>query len=302
MRVVSAFSAVVLAALCCAAPCCVTNAFAQDGHESDPDTALMAAIGAACRADESKFATYLTADNAVAFRALPADQKTAFLERLSLSDEPGKPLISSDDQGRTILRCIAPAGTAEFHLGDPRIHENLAFISVTVVNSEKTEFGLVRENGGWRLISLGLVLLDIPELSKQWTAADLVAREDAVVATLRELAEAIQTYRRAWGRLPETLAQLGPAPKDQISPDQASLVNDRVAAGNSGGYRLRYRIVPAGDQDQELFELAAMPQEYGKNGKRSFLLDSSGKVHAADRHGDVATLQDPTIPDSPDSQ
>jgi hypothetical protein len=297
MRSVSAFSALLLAALCCA-----TNAYGQDGHESDPATALMAAIGAACRADESKFATYLTVDNAAAFLALPADQKTAFLERLSLSDQPGKPLISSDDHNRTVLRCVAPAGTAEFRFGDVRLRENLAFIPVSVVNSQQTEFGMVRETGGWRLISLGLVLLDIPELSKQWSAADLAAREDAVVATLQDLAEAIHTYRRAWGRLPETLTQLGPAPKDQISPDQASLVNEHVAAGSSGGYQLRYRIVPTGEEDLGLFELAAMPEEYGKNGKRSFLLDSSGKVHAADRHGDMATLSDPTIPQSPESQ
>jgi hypothetical protein len=39
-----------------------------------------------------------------------------------------------------------------------------------------------------------------------------------------------------------------------------------------------------------------MPEDYGKTGRRSFLLDSAGKIHAADRHGDLATLDDPIVP------
>jgi hypothetical protein len=291
MKAGSAFSMIVLAALLCSA-----GAFAQEGHESEPAAALSAALAAACRANETQFANYLTADNAGAFRALPADQRTAFLERLSLSDQPGKPLISSDPQNRTVLRCIAPAGTAEFRFGDVRIRENLAFLPVTAVNGQRTDFGLIRENGGWRLLSLGLVLLDIPQLSKQWAEADLAAREDTAIANLRGLSDAIQTYRRAWSKLPAALAQLGPAPKDEISPDQASLVNERLAAGSSGGYRFRYRIVPGGQEDEESFELAAMPEDYGKTGRRSFILDSTGKIHAADKHGELATLADPLLP------
>ncbi len=291
MKTVSVFSAIIVAALVCAA-----GAFAQEGQESEPAAALSGAIMAACRASDAQFANYLTADNAAAFRALPADQRTQFLERLSLSDQPGKPLISSDTQNHTVLRCIAPAGTAEFRFGEARTRENLAFVAVTAVNGQRTDFGLIRENGGWRLLSLGLMLLDIPQLSKQWAEGDLTAREDAAIANLRGLAEAIQTYRRAWSKLPESLAQMGPAPKDEVSPEQASLVNDHLAAGSAGGYRFRYRIVPAGQDGDESFELAAMPEDYGKTGRRSFILDSAGKIHAADRHGEIASLEDPLVP------
>ena len=271
-------------------------AAAQDGRESEPVAALTAALSAACRANETQFENYLTVDNAAAFRALPQDQRSAVLKRLSLGDEAGKPLLSSDDQNHTVLRCTAPEGTAEFRFGDVRTRENLAFIPVAVTDGEKTEFGLVRENGGWRLISLGLVLLDIPQLSKQWAESDLAAREDAVVSDLRALNDAIQTYRRAFGKLPDSLSQLGPAPKDQISPDQASLVSDELAEGNDGGYRFRYRIVTGAEEDQSAFELAAMPDDYGKTGRRSFFVDASGKVHGADKHGDQATEDDPVIP------
>ena len=239
MRIRSAFPAFAVIALIfsCAAPLP-----AQDAPESTPANALTAALSAACRADESRFATYLTQQNAAAFKALPPDQRASLLQRFSLVSEAGKPLLDSDPQNHVILRCQTPETTAEFRFGDPRVHENLAFVPVTVVDGQQTQFGLVRENGGWRLISLGLVLLDIPQLSKQWAESDIAAHEEAALATLRGLADAIETYHRAYGKLPDSLAQLGPAPKDQISPEQASLVNEHLAAGTTGGYRFRYRI------------------------------------------------------------
>lgn len=273
-------------------PC---HAAAQDGREADPAAALAAALAAACRANQTQFENYLTVDNAAAFRALPPDQRAAILKRLSLADEAGKPLLSSDDQNHTVLRCTAPEGAAEFRFGDTRARENLAFIPVTVTDGQKTEFGLVRENGGWRLLSLGLVLLDIPELSKQWAESDLAAREDAAVSDLRALDDAIQTYRRAFGKLPDSLSQLGPAPKDQVSPDQADLVSDRLAAGSNGGYRFRYRVVTGAQEDETAFELAAMPDDYGKTGRRSFFVDASGKIHGADKHGEQATEDDAVV-------
>jgi hypothetical protein len=265
---------------------------AQDA--SDPSTALSAAIVAACRDNEAQFLNYFTADNAAAFRALPAEQRAAFLKRFSLSDTPGKPLSSTDPQNHAVLLCQTPSGTVQYRFGATRIHENLAFIPVSVVDGERAEFGLVRESGGWRLLSLGLVLLDIPQLAKQWAEEDLRASEDAIIDTLRNLAASIQTYSRAFGKLPESLTVLGPAPKGQISPDQASLVSADLANGKQNGYQFRYRIVPDPAGNDTNFELAATPDATSKN-RRSFFLDAAGKVHAADKHGAVATLDDPVI-------
>lgn len=287
-------SAVVLLVFLSAAPL-----WAQDGTESDPGSALAAALSAACRANEPHFANYLTQQNAAAFKALPADQRTSLLQRFSLVGEAGKPLLDSDPQNHIVLRCQTPEATTEFRFGDPRVHENLAFVPVDVVDGQQTQFGLVRENGGWRLISLGLVLLDIPQLSKQWAESDLAAHEDATVATLRGLADAIETYHRAYGKLPDSLAQLGPAPKDQISPEQASLVNEHLAAGSTAGYRFRYRIVSSSEEQNQTFELAAVPEAYGKTGRRSFFMDAAGKIHAADKHGELATADDSLVAQSP---
>jgi hypothetical protein len=269
--------------------------YAQEATVSDPSTALTAAISAACRANETQFANYLTSDNAVAFRALPANQRAALVKRFALTDDPGKPLASTDAQKHVILRCEAVKSTIEYRFGDARVHENLAFIPVTVQDSEHTEFGLVRENGAWRLLSLGLVLLDIPQLAKQWEESDLLAREDAAIQTLRELAITIRSYNRAWGKLPDTLAVLGPAPPGQISPEQAAMVNADLAAGKQNGYLFRYRIDPDANGNDTKFELAATPEKYPANGRRSFFFDSNGKVHGDDKHGAVATPDDPLI-------
>jgi type IV pilus assembly protein PilA len=269
--------------------------FAQNSDDANPSSALSSALAAACRANAAQFSNYLTAENAAAFRALPEEQRTALLKRFSFLDAAGKPLISSDQQNHTVLRCEASEATTEFRFGEARIHENLAFIPVTVVDGEKSEFGLVRENGGWRLLSLGLVLLDIPQLSQQWTQSTLAQSEEGAISALQDLQQAIQSYHRAWGSLPESLAELGPAPQGQISPQQAALVDAKLASGSASGYQFRYRVVPAQD-DQTAFEIVAMPETYGKTGQRSFFLDSSGKIHAADKHGQMAAPSDPVIP------
>jgi hypothetical protein len=267
----------------------------ESGDAADPATALADTLVAACRASEPDFANHLTTANAVAFRALPATQRTELMKRLSLSDDPGKPLLSADAEKHIVLRCRAANNTVEYRFGTPRVQENLAFIPVAVVNSEQAEFGMVRESGSWRLLSLGLVLFDVPQLAKQWAVSDLQTHEDAAVADLRALAEAIQTYRRAFGKLPESLAVMGPAPKDQISPEQAALVPADMAAGKHDGYIFRYRISPDADGNDNNFELAASPEAYGKLGKRSFFVDTAGKVHGDDKRGKVATVDDPLI-------
>jgi hypothetical protein len=266
-------------------------------HESTdgPAAALSAALAATCRASEPGFANYLTEENAVAFRGLPEAQRAAFLKRFSLTEGAGKTLASSDPQGRTVLRCQSPEQTVEFRFGDVRLHENLAFIPVTVVDTQQVQFGLIRENGGWRLISLGLVLLDIPQLSAQWSMEDLGRSEDGAVATLRRLAGAVDSYRSAFGNLPKSLAELGPAPKNEISPEQANLLDAPLAAGSAGGYRFIYRLIPAETASSATFELAATPDDYGKTGQRSFLFDGSGKIHGADKRGSAAALDDPLI-------
>jgi hypothetical protein len=268
---------------------------AQEAQETSPTEALTSALLAACRQNEAAFAPYLTADNAAAFAQLPEPQRLELMRRFVLVSEAGRPLLSNDPQGNTIIRCSSPGKTAEIRLEKEKVRENLAFVPVEI-GGRRVEMGLVREGGGWRILSVGLLLVNIPELRKQWDIAEMEAKEAAAVNVLRGVAESVETYRRAFGALPERLEQLGPAPKEGVSPEAAQLVDAELAAGTKIGYRFRYRIVPApGAETPPTYELAATPLEYGKTGRRSFLLDATGKLRGSDKQGAVATTADPVV-------
>ena len=279
---------------------------AQQQVNANPETALSDALSAACRQDSPAFANSLTADNATAFRALPGAQRTAMMKRFVLLDEPGRALLSTSGNGQKIVRCESPSFTTEMRLGETRVRENLAFvpmeIPITGENPRTITFGLVRESGNWKLLSVGLILLDVPSMAKQWEQADLEASEDAAIADLRSVALALDSYRRAYGKLPDSLTALGPAPPNGVSPESAGLLDADLAAGSKDGYTIRYSISPAaGSLPEEeadkaaTFSLASSPQEYGKAGRRSFFLDSSGILRGDDKQGGVATATDPRI-------
>jgi hypothetical protein len=283
----------------------VKPARAQQGQTS-PEEALTDALSAACRQDSDAFANSLTADNAAAYRALPGPQRTAIMKRFVLLEDPGRPLRSSGATGHGVLRCETPAIATEMRFGETRVRENLAFVPMDIPipgdDPRSITFGLVREKGNWKLLSVGLILLDIPAMAKQWEQADQDASEDKVIADLRDLATALETYRRAYGKLPDTLAALGPAPGTGISPEAAGLVNADLSAGSKDGYTIRYDIVPASGNlpDDEAdkaatFALGATPDAYGKIGRRSFFLDSGGVLRGADKQGAAANSTDPRV-------
>jgi hypothetical protein len=278
----------------------------QQQANANPETALSDALSAACRQDSPAFANSLTADNAAAFRALPGAQRTAMMKRFVLLEEPGRVLLSTSSNGQKIVRCESPSYTTEMRLGETKLRENLAYVPMEIPipgeDARKITFGFVREGGNWRLLSVGLILLDVPAMAKQWEQADLDAAEDAAIADLRSVAAALDTYRRAYGELPETLAELGPAPPNGVSPEAASLLDAELAKGDKDGYTIRYTITPgAGGQAEEdaikaeTFSLSSSPKEYGKTGRRSFFLDSSGILRGADKQGGIATTTDPRI-------
>ncbi len=279
---------------------------AQQEVPAGPEAALAEALSNACRQDTAGFANFLTSDSATAYRELPGAQRTALLKRFVLLEDPGHPLRSTRADGRLALRCEAPGIATEMRLGEVRLRENLAFIPMEIPlpneASRSTTFGLVREGGNWKLLSVGLLLLDIPSMARQWEEADFAAREDNAIASLRKLASALETYRRAYGKLPEALTALGPAPKSGISPEAGGLVDAELAAGSKDGYIFRYNLVPAagGLPEHEAdkaagFALAATPTQYGKTGRRSFFLDSAGALRGDDKKGGVATSTDARI-------
>jgi hypothetical protein len=275
--------------------CPALLAQSQPSADSDPVAALTAALGAACRQNSANFSAYLTDANSAAFNKLSTDERVAFMERFVLLDTPGHPLLATSTEGRPQMRCEATDATQEFTFAAPQIHDNLAYVPITISTGEELRIGLVREDGNWKLLSLGLLLIDVPELQKEWAAQALKVREQSAVDTVQALAQAVETYQRAFGKLPNSLAQLGPPAQGGVSPDAAKLIDAPLAAGANNGYKFRYRVVTPADSNASTFEIAAVPEQYGKTGNRSFLLDKDGKVHAADKKGAVATIDDPIL-------
>ena len=261
--------------------------------DSGPAAALTNVLSAACRGDEAAFGNSFTAENAAAYRALPAEERQRLMQRFSLSDDTGKPMLSSDPNNHTVIRCERAGSTTEFRFGAARVHENLAFIPITVVNGQSDDFGMVREGGNWKLLSLGLVMLDIKQLSVQWAQSEIDAREDAAAENLETLGKAIDEYEQTFGKLPESLVQLGAGPTKQVTPERAAIVSAALAAGSDGGYRFLYRVTSDANSSQGQYVVEALPQDYGTSGRKSFFRDASGKIHEADEHGASASADDP---------
>jgi hypothetical protein len=231
--------------------------------------------------------------------------RVAFMKRFVLLNEPGKPAVTANPAGRPIVRCDTPAGAAEIQIGGADTRDNVAFLPVDLrdatdssgASAIQVNMGLVRENGEWKILSLGLVLLDLPSLELEWDSAEADKNEQAATESLKDIAEAVETYRRKYARLPDSLSSLGPPLHGPENAEAAGLLAGDLATGMKNGYSFRYVIVGAsGLGAPAKFELAATPLNYGRTGHRSFFRDAAGTLRAANRQGAVGAASDPRLP------
>jgi hypothetical protein len=279
-----------------------TNA-AQADAGNNPAGVLRAILVASCSQDTRHFAEFLTARNATAFAGMTNTAQSTLLKRFVLVDEPGNPRSQTAGAGDLVVLCTTPSLTTELEIGKPDIRDNVAYLPLSVktvggsdADSRRVIMGLVRENNQWKLLSLGLLLLDLPTLAEEWDRAEIQNNEKSAIASLKELATAIEKYRVTYMHLPQTLAELGPPKSGTPKNERAGLVDAQLAAGRKEGYSFRYVIVGANDVGAPaVYELAAIPTEYGRTGTRSFFRDSSGVLHAGDHQGAVGTSIDPKV-------
>jgi len=270
-----------------------------------PLAALRDVLTAACSQSQNDFSRFLTARNKESFSRMAPAARVAFMKRFVLLNEPGKPSVTTNPSGRPIVRCDTPAGAAEIQIGGADTRDNVAFMPVELrdatdssgANAIQVNMGLVRENGEWKILSLGLVLLDLPSLELEWDSAEADKNEETAIESLKDIAEVVEAYRRKFTRLPESLSSLGPPLRGPATPEAAGLVEGDLAAGMKNGYSFRYVIVGAsGLGAPAKFELAATPLTYGRTGHRSFFRDATGTLRGADRQGAVGTSSDPRLP------
>lgn len=265
---------------------------------TEPATTLRDILMAACSHDLRQFSTHLTVRNAEAFARLTPAAQTTLLKRFVLLDSVGTPNADADEKGNVTVTCTTERVSTQMEIGKAEVRENLAYVPL-VLNSDATEagrrvlMGLVRENGQWRLLSLGLLLLDLPSLGEEWDRAEIQTNEKSAVESMHELTTAIEKYRVTYTRLPESLAALGPPAKGSATIDEAGLVSADLAAGRKDGYAFRYVIVGANNSGAPAkYELAAIPIAYGRTGVVSFFRDASGTIHHGDHKGAVGTAAD----------
>lgn len=284
-------------------PLFVLHARAQ-GAAGDPQKVLQDVLIAACAQKHTDFARALTSRNTEAFAHLTPAAQATLLKRFVLLDGVGEARAENGSDGDLNVSCVTSKVTTLMQIGKPDVRENLAYLPLTVKdatdsndsNTHRVVMGMVRERGEWKLLSLGLLLLDLPTLGEEWDRAEMKSNEESAVAHVKELAEAIETYRKTYTRLPEALADLGADAKGAAKSEKAGLVGTQLASGRQDGYAFRYVIVGANNSGAPAkYEIAAIPTNYGRTGTKSFFRDSSGGLHAADRQGAVGSEVDPKI-------
>lgn len=285
-----------------------SSSVGNDAHApttaSGPATALRDVLVAACSHDEIAFKKYLTARNTESFSRLTVAARTELMKRFVLLSDPGKPRTSANPAGRPIVSCETPYGTAEIQIGGTDLHDAVAFLPVDLREASDPDsgaahhilFGMVREEGQWKVLSIGLLLLDLPSLEAEWDRAEISSNERQALESLNTLLRAIENYRRSYLRLPESLAKMGLAKKSGPTTEAAGLLDIDMAAGKKNGYTFRYVIVGANDVGNPAkYEVSATPTIYGRTGITSFFRDATGAIHAGDHQGAIGSATDPTL-------
>ena len=269
-----------------------------------PSAALKAVLSAACSQNQTEFVRFLTARNKEAFSRMTPEARIALMKRFVLLNQPGKPSASANPAGRPILRCQTPDVTTEMQIGGADVRENIAFLPMelrevtdtTGASIHQVTMGLVREDGEWKLLSLGVLFLDLPALEVEWDAEQMDTAEEGALEAMKKVALAVEAYRNKYSHLPESLAKLGPPLHGAANGEAAGLVDSDLANGMKNGYGIRYVVVGASTLGAPAkYEVAATPQQYGRTGLRSFFRDSNGGLHAADRQGAVGGVTDPKV-------
>jgi len=275
---------------------------ASGAAQSGPGSALSNALAAACSQNQAEFTRFLTVRNKESFSRMTPAARVALMKRFVLLDEPGKSTISANPSGRPIVRCETPGGTVEMQVGGADVRDNVAFLPLelhettdsTGASARQINMGLVREESDWKLLSLGVLLLDLPALEVEWDESEIEATEKDALESLKMIAAAIESYRSKYPHLPESLANLAPPARGKPNAEAAGLLDSDLAKGTKDGYMFRYVIAGASDVGAPAkYELSATPLRYGQTGRRSFLRDAHGVIHAADRQGAVGTETDP---------
>jgi hypothetical protein len=110
--------------------------------------------------------------------------------------------------------------------------------------------------------------------------------EAGAISSLRTLFSAEATYQATAGNGEYgTIEELG----------KEKLIDYVLAEGHRYGYRFRLRREKISPESPASLEIVAVPQTYGRTGRRSFYLDETGVIRAADKNGAEASPTDVSL-------
>ena len=129
------------------------------------------------------------------------------------------------------------------------------------------------------LVPVGIIAaIAIPNL----LAARMAANEGSAIHSVGTIAQAEEMYYLNFNKY-ATLDELG----------RADYVDSTLAAGSKSGYKFSIDLTT--DDGVPGFALTAVPIEYRSTGRRSFYVDESAIVRAADKFGGPPTKMDPPL-------
>jgi type IV pilus assembly protein PilA len=117
-------------------------------------------------------------------------------------------------------------------------------------------------------------------------ASRRAANEGSAINALRTIGNAEVTYQSTWGAGAfGTLEDL----------QRRNLIAADLVSGTRRGYRFKVELVKDAGDGWPGFIAVAVPDNYPYSGKRSFFLDETGVIRAADSQGMEATKYDPPL-------
>ena len=116
-------------------------------------------------------------------------------------------------------------------------------------------------------------------------AARRAANEGSAINALVKIHVAETGYRGRHGSF-GTLEELA----------REGLIAPEIALGQRTGYRFKVETSEADTEHAADFAAVGVPTEYPTSGRRSFFIDNSGVIRAADTHGAEATKMDAPLP------
>jgi len=122
------------------------------------------------------------------------------------------------------------------------------------------------------VFAVAAIILLVPNLKH----ATMMANEEAAIASMRNLNDALALYAATYDGYPGSIEALGPGSPSSAS--RADMIDADLASGTKDGYEFVYSAGPDANGKITSFTVHANPVTPGTTGQRGFFTDESGVI------------------------